>query len=70
MLSSKENEVMKTLTIMAFVTFPLSLIATIFGMNTVNMPIIGGDYDFWIVIGIMAIFTFAFFVFFKKNKWL
>jgi len=70
MLSSKENEVMKTLTIMAFVTFPLSLIATIFGMNTVNMPIIGGDYDFWIVIGIMAIFTFAFFVFFKKNRWL
>lgn len=70
LLSTKQNEVMKVLTIMAFVTFPLSLIASIFGMNTQHMPIIGSQYDFWLVLGIMGIATFFMFVFFKKNHWL
>lgn len=70
LLSTKQNEIMKVLTIMAFVTFPLSLIASIFGMNTEILPIVGAPNDFWIVIGIMATLTFIFFLFFKKNKWL
>jgi len=70
LLTTKQNEVMKTLTIMAFVTFPLSLIASIFGMNTLHIPFVGKQYDFWIVIGIMVIMTSMFFIFFKKNKWL
>src|SRR3989344_2590787 len=39
LLSTRQNEIMKVLTIMAFVTFPLSLIASIFGMNTDYLPI-------------------------------
>jgi len=70
MLTTKQNEVMKILTIMAFVTFPLSLIASIFGMNTNYLPFIGNPYDFWMVIGLMFILTISFFIFFKKNKWL
>ena len=34
LLSTKQNEIMKTLTVLAFVTFPLMLISSIFGMNT------------------------------------
>lgn len=70
MLYTKQNEVMKILTIMAFVTFPLSLIASIFGMNTNFIPFVGREYDFWIVIGIMVFLTAVFFIYFKKNKWL
>lgn len=70
LLSTKQNEVMKILTIMAFVTFPLSLIATIFGMNTNNIPIVGHPYDFWMVIGLMVLLTAIFFWFFKYKKWL
>ncbi len=70
LLSTKQNETMKVLTIMAFVTFPLSLIASIFGMNTQHMPIIGGPYDFWEVVGIMIILTMCMFLFFKYKKWL
>jgi len=48
LLNTKTNEIMKTLTIMAFVTFPLSLFASIFGMNTKYLPVVGLKHDFWI----------------------
>lgn len=70
LLSHRQNEVMKTLTIMAFVTFPLMLISAIFSMDTAFMPIVGMKGDFFIVIGIMIFATFLMFVFFKRKKWL
>lgn len=70
LLTTKQNETMTVLTIMAFVTFPLSLIASIFGMNTVNMPIIGGENDFFIVLSIMLVLTTVMFLVFKNKKWL
>lgn len=70
LLSSKQNEIMKTLTIMAFVTFPLSLIAAIFGMNTVYTPFIGKENDFLIVVILMLMLTLAMFIFFRIKKWL
>ena len=69
-VSTKQNEVMKVLTIMAFVTFPLALIASIFGMNTDYLPIVGHTNDFWIVISVMFIFTISIFILFKYKKWL
>src|SRR3989344_57422 len=53
LLSTKQNEIMKTLTIMAFVTFPLTLVTNLFGMNTIYLPIVGNPNDFWIIISIM-----------------
>ena len=70
LLSTKQNEIMKTLTIMAFVTFPLSLIAAIFGMNTKTLPLIGIENDFWIIIGIMGFAMLLLFSFFKYKNWL
>jgi len=69
LLSTKMNDVMKILTIMAFITFPLSLFASIFGMNTEYLPIVGQSNDFWIIIGIMVAATIIFFGFFKYKKW-
>lgn len=70
LLYAKQNEVMKTLTIMAFVTFPLTLLAGLFGMNTVGTPLVGAPHDFWIVVGTMLILTIIFFSYFKYRKWL
>ncbi|PIR86340.1 hypothetical protein COU13_01475 [Candidatus Kaiserbacteria bacterium CG10_big_fil_rev_8_21_14_0_10_43_70] len=70
LLSTKQNEVIKTLTLMAFVTFPLSLIAGIFGMNTDYLPIVGHPNDFWIIIGTMATGMLFMFIFFKRKGWL
>ncbi|MDP2648707.1 MAG: CorA family divalent cation transporter [bacterium] len=70
LLSTKQNEAMRILTIMAFVTFPLSLIASIFGMNTSWLPIVGRPGDFWYVTAIMAVAALSMFIFFKRKKWL
>ena len=70
LLSIKQSQTMKTLTIMAFITFPLSLIASIFGMNTTNTPIVESPFGFWYVIALMLAASGIFFGYFKYKKWL
>lgn len=70
LLSTKQNETMKIFTILAFITFPLTLFTSMFGMNTATTPIIGKEGDFWIILSIMAIVSIFFFVFFKYKKWI
>jgi len=70
LLSTKQSEIMKNLTIMAFVTFPLTLISSLFGMNAEHIPIVGVFADFWIIIGIMLTIALSFFIFFKHKHWL
>ncbi len=70
LLSTKQNDTMKTLTIMAFITFPLTLITGIFSMETTTKPIVGMQGDFWIILGIMAATMTIFFVVFKRKGWL
>jgi magnesium transporter len=70
LLTIKQNEVTKTLTIVAFVTFPLTLVAGIFGMNTHETPIIGMPHDFLIVLSLMAALAIAVFAYFKTRRWL
>lgn len=70
LLNTKQNEVMRTFTILAFFTFPLSLLATIFGMNLKGTPFIGSEYDFWIVLLIMVGLAGCMFVYFKHKRWL
>jgi magnesium transporter len=69
LLTTKQNEVMKMFTILAFITFPLTLFTSMFGMNTVTTPIVGNPGDFWIILGTMAVVSIAFFAYFKYRKW-
>lgn len=70
LLTTKQNEIMKIFTILAFVTFPLTLFTSMFGMNTVATPLVGTEGDFWIILGIMTVVAVVFFAFFKYKKWL
>lgn len=69
LLTTKQNETMKVFTILAFVTFPMSLIASIFGMNTTATPILGILGDFWFIVGGMMVATLCMFGFFRYKKW-
>jgi magnesium transporter len=69
LLTTKQNETMKTFTILAFVTLPLSLIAAIFSMDTKYEPIVGLPYDFWIIMGLMVCVAFFMYSYFKHKEW-
>jgi magnesium transporter len=70
LLSTKENETMRVLTIMALLTFPLALLVAIVDINTEYNPIIGLPYDFWIVVGIVAFIGTGMLSYFKHKHWL
>lgn len=69
LLSTRQNEIMKNLTVMASVMLPLSLIASIFGMNTEHNPIVGSPVDFWAIVSGMAVIGVFTVLYFKLKRW-
>ena len=70
LLSTKQNEIMKTLTILAFIALPATTVLSLFQIDTAYRPIVGMPFDFWIL-GIMATsIAFAIYAWFKYKKWL
>lgn len=69
LLTTKTNEIMKSLTVMAFVMLPLTFVGQIFGMSSTSIPIISEPGGFWVILssmGIIAILLYCYFKFVKK----
>lgn len=70
LLSASQNQVTKKLTVMAFTALPLTLIASIFGMNTTQMPLVNLPHGFWIILLLMAVAGILLYSYFKIRRWL
>jgi magnesium transporter len=71
MLNYNINNVMKILTIFSVVMYPLSVIASVFGMNAESgMPFLNSPNGFWVIIGIMALSASIMLLIFSRKKWL
>lgn len=70
LISNRLNEVMKTLTIIATIMMPLTLVASIYGMNFKHMPELDSTFGYPVVISVMAIITVSMLAFFKRRNWL
>lgn len=70
LISYRLNDIMKTLTIISVIIIPANLIATIFGMNVNNTPLVGQKQDFAIVMMIIFSTMLAFLLYFRTKKWL
>lgn len=70
LISFKLNDIMKILTIISVITFPITLIAAIFGMNTPGIPFTQYRYGFWIVLGIMLSIAACMLGHFKRKDWM
>jgi len=72
MLSIKNNEIMKTLAVLAFIFLPATMIGTVFGMSgsDLNMPLIKSEFGFWWALGLMVVTAVISFLFVKFKKWL
>jgi magnesium transporter len=69
LLSASQNEIIKRLTIMTFAAFPLTVIASIFGMNA-TLPFVDSKYGFFFILGIMLVAVSSFILYFRYKKWL
>src|ERR1700712_3124336 len=68
-IAHRTNEVFGVLTAISIVFLPLTLIASIFGMN-VKVPGEGSLHAFWIIMAAMAVLILAVAAFFRRRRWL
>jgi len=69
-ISSKMNEVMKVLTIIATIFIPLTFIAGVYGMNFVNMPELGWRLGYFVVLVVMLAIGVSMLIYFRRKRWL
>lgn len=70
LVSTKQNEVMKTLTILAFIALPATTVLTLFQIDAASRPIVGTRFDFWILVLLVIGIAFSLYFFFKRKRWL
>ena len=68
--NNQMNMIMKTLTVFSVIVFPLNLLAAIFGMNALKMPLVANPYGFWLIVGLMILGALSMLVIFKWKRWI
>jgi magnesium transporter len=68
-ISHRVNDILRVLTSISVIVLPLTLLASIWGMN-VGVPGQGDGTAFWIVIGLMAGLLLGMVAWFRKRGWL
>jgi magnesium transporter len=68
-ISHRQNDVLRLLTVMSVIILPVTLITGIFGMN-VDFPGFGSAEAFWVVLGAMTATAASLAAFFKYKGWL
>ena len=68
-ITHKQNDVLRLLTIISVTLLPLTLISGIFGMN-VEFPGFGTHEAFWVIVGLMVATIGGLIAFFRLKRWL
>jgi magnesium transporter len=69
LISHRVNDILRVLTAISVVVLPLTLIASIFGMN-VAVPGEGSIHAFWIIVGTMVALLGGMLGYFRYRRWL
>ena len=68
-ISHRQNDVLRVLTVFSAILLPLTLLASIFGMN-VDFPGSGTETAFWVMAAVMAGVAAGLLGFFRWKRWL
>jgi magnesium transporter len=68
-ISHRQNEVLRILTVFSVLLLPLTVITGIFGMN-VKFPGFDTHHGWWVVVGIMVAVLVSLVGFFKYKRWI
>jgi len=67
-VADRTNEIVRILTVFSAILLPLSVVAGIFGMNFVEIPLADEPLGFWITVGIMALMAVGLWIYFGKRR--
>jgi magnesium transporter len=70
LLNTKQNEIIKDLTLIAFIFYPLTTIAAIFTIPGVDVPLVESSHGWWTIMIVMVVLSIGIWFFFKKKKWM
>ncbi len=59
MINEKSSRNLYTLTVLTVLALPINLLAGLFGMNVGGIPFADHEAGFWVVVGLLAVFTTA-----------
>jgi magnesium transporter len=68
-ISHRVNDILRVLTSISVIVLPLTLIASIWGMN-LGVPGEGDQTDFYVVVGAMVVMLVAMVAYFRRRGWL
>jgi magnesium transporter len=68
-ISHRQNEVLRVLTVFSVIILPLTLISGVFGMNVI-FPGEGTQTAFWVIAGVMVAVMAGMIGFFRYKRWL
>lgn len=69
-ISQRLNEIMKVLTIVSTLFVPLTFIASLFGMNFVDMPGLNHPWGFTLTMVLMGLVSIGMLYYFYRKQWL
>jgi magnesium transporter len=69
-VSNRMNEVMKVLTVISTIFIPLTLIASIYGMNFRVMPELDNPWSYPLLLVIMLFLGITLTLYFRQKKWI
>jgi magnesium transporter len=70
LLSTKQNEIMKQLTVLGAVVLPLTIICQVFGMSIRYFPLSDNPKAFWIILVMMFATALVTLVYARHKKWI
>lgn len=70
LLEARQNEIMKTLTVITVIILPLTLIADFYAMEVQGAPFTHDPNGFWILIAFMALVAGILVFIFARKRWL
>jgi magnesium transporter len=68
-ISHRVNDILRVLTAFSVIVLPLTLVASLWGMN-VGVPGEGDTEDFWAIVGGMAALLVGMLAYFRRRGWL